>query len=53
MPLLTGKRESRRVVTSSSNRARELTGTSRLRLRVIWWKSLYLALRVAVRPPDG
>ena len=50
MPLLTGKRGSRSADTSSSSTAREAIGTSTVRLRVICWKSAYLALSVAVRP---
>src|SRR3954451_2782077 len=46
MPLLTGKSGSRSWPTSSSSTSRESIGTSRLRLRVICWKSAYFALSV-------
>ena len=50
MPLLTGKSGSRSADTSSSSTARDATGTSTVRLRVICRKSAYLALSVTVRP---
>ena len=48
--MLTGKSGSVSAKTSPSSMARDATGSSTVRLRVICWKSAYLALSVAVRP---